>query len=117
MLIIRKDQEELFAKREEDRFVSSMLTHLQEFFPEESASAGESGLRKLIDSGIQRSAAYSILAERDVCQYIDLMCVLGAGFDTDESLPWAQEILTREGYPSQKVQELIEAAQGFLEEA
>jgi hypothetical protein len=112
MLTIRKEQIAVFGPLGKKVFEDRMLTHLKKFFPEQSESLGEPKLRETVQYGTQRAAAHSIISERDVCKYIDLMILYGRDFDKDPNLPWAQSILRNQALrnPSAKIERLLEAA-------
>ncbi len=96
MLIIRQHQMETLQRAALMGFENRMVAHLNHFFPDECAAMEESGTRQIIRYGIERAGHYGIVAERDVCKYIDVMVVFGPDFDTDANLPWAVEILSDE---------------------
>ena len=96
MLIIRQDQMDILRQEVRKGFEDRMLSHLTRYFSEACARMGESGARELIRYGIERAKHYGIVAERDVCKYIDVMAVLGRDFDVDAAFPWAAEILAED---------------------
>ncbi|NMO13587.1 hypothetical protein HPC49_01260 [Pyxidicoccus fallax] len=100
--IIRDAQLSALRKVQIRRFEAWVESHLQRHFPEACEAAGEAQVRGDIRHGIARAGAYGITAERQVCQYIDLMFVLGRDFDMDPSLPWAGEILREESGISER---------------
>lgn len=112
MLKIRKEQKERLSQVMIRRFEDRMIEHLQRFFPARAAELGEAGLREHIHHGVARAASYEIVAERDVCKYIDLMFSLGRDFDVDPALPWARAILRHPSIsgPTAKVMLLVEIA-------
>jgi hypothetical protein len=110
MLTIRPEQLAVLSQPHVKRFEDWMLAHLKKFFPKESESAGESGLRETIQHGIKRAAVYGIVSERDVCKYIELMIVFGRDFDQDEKVPWAGQILRTRNSPGLKTSVLVETA-------
>src|SRR5215467_8144862 len=93
MLTIRKEQLAIFEKVAANDFESRMLAHLQQFFSAQIEQLGEPAVRDLIRYGVQRSAAYRVDHQPDVCKYINLMVVFGRDFDRDAKLPWASAIL------------------------
>jgi hypothetical protein len=93
MLTIRKKQIGAFLESNVKKFEERMIVHLNKFFPTQCKAAGETQLRETIRYGIKGAARYGIIAERDVCKYIDLMVVYGRDFDRDPKLPWASTIL------------------------
>jgi len=94
MMRIREEQMEAFSTKARATFENRMVLHLRRFFPQHCEALGEDGIRETIRHGIERARSYAIVAERDVCKYIDLMFGFDRDFDTDEGLPWARKILT-----------------------
>jgi len=93
MLTIRDPTWDKLAEAAQADFVKRMRAHLRKFFPEQCDALGELRTGQLIEAGIMRAREHGFEAERDVCKYIDLMCVFGHRFDRDERLPWARHIL------------------------
>lgn len=111
MFTIRNDHLEAFNKDIRKRFEDRMVAHLHEYFPQQCQTLGEEQVRAWIEHGITRAASYGIIAERDVCKYIDVMFVYGRDFDTDTRYPWAAPILKAHPVdPSDKTAKLFETA-------
>jgi hypothetical protein len=111
MLTMRQEQCNALNSDLRRRYVERVLAHLRQFFPRQSQSMGEPALRAFVDWGIERAASYRIVAERDVCRYIDVMTVFGRQFDTDPACAWAPPILTaRYVDPSVKTEILFQEA-------
>lgn len=100
-MLIRKEQMEALEDAQRDAFETRMLARLRQYFPKHPEFLEERQLRKLIRLSVERSASYGMSSERSATLYLDLMCVLGAGFDQDPLLPWTQEILQDPAFPSQ----------------
>jgi hypothetical protein len=118
MFVIRQAIIEALDRAAYDDFVARMRVHLQKFFPEQCAALGETKTGQLIEFGVTRAREHGFEAERDVCKYIDLMCVFGHSFDRDERLPWARHIL-ESGVPrdpEERMRRLHEAALNALRE-
>jgi len=118
MLIIRKQQQAVLEKASRKQFEERMLVHLKNFFPEHYQALGEDNTRELITYGVERAATHDIFTERDVCKYIDLLISFGLEFDTDDSLPWAVEILNDTSWKdaSAKTDALFKAGIRHLQE-
>jgi len=114
VLTIRPEQLKVFSQAEVRKFEDWVLAHLRRFFARQCDAAGEWHLRKTIQYGIQRAAAYGITDRRDVCKYIDLMVVFGRDFDKDQRLSWSSEILKTSRPPRTKITALLEAAKEHL---
>ena len=112
MFTIRKEQMAAFRPLGKKAFEDRVLDHLKRAFPQQSAALGNEKLRETIQYGTERAAAYRIVAERDVCKYIDLMVLYGRDFDIDPNLPWAQSVLQNQAirHPSTKVERLYKEA-------
>jgi hypothetical protein len=93
MLVIRAEQMNAFATLAARAFEDRTYAHLLEYFPRHCELLGEEQMRRVIRHGLQRATKYNLTAECCVRSYIDLMCVLGGGFDSDVLLPWAQVVL------------------------
>jgi hypothetical protein len=88
MLTIRQEQmDALLAQRR----LSMVVTHAHKFFPEQCAQLRPEELQQTAQSAMKRAASYGLTPMRDVLQFLDLVMVLGADFDS--RLPWAREIL------------------------
>jgi hypothetical protein len=108
MLKLSRKQMETFSHAALMRFETQMLTHLRRFFPESYQALGDDGARELIHLGLQRTASHHLVAERDVCKYINLMVVLGRDFD--HRVPWAREILNdHTTLPPEKLRRLYQS--------
>ncbi len=112
MFTIRKEQMAAFGPLGKKAFEDRVVDHLKRAFPQQSEALGDEKIRETIQYGTQRAAAYRIIAERDVCKYIDLMVLYGRDFDKDPNLPWAQSVLQNQAIknPSTKVDRLFKAA-------
>jgi hypothetical protein len=93
MLTIRDAAWDKLAEAAHADFVARMRAHLRKFFPEQCDALGEVKTGQLIEFGITRAREHGFESERDVCKYIDLICVFGHRFDRDERHPWARHIL------------------------
>jgi len=87
---IRDEQVQAFSGAAVRTFKDRVALHVRRFFPDRCQALGEPGIHEIIGRGVDAALAYGIMAERDVCKYIDLMFVAGHDFDR---LPWAIEIL------------------------
>lgn len=101
MLTIRKAQMEALDAAAVLAFEDRTYAHLQQFFPRHCALLGEARMRRVIQLGWVKSKSYGLTAECCVRCYIEYMCLLGSGFDTDPLMPWAEEILNDRSSPDQ----------------
>jgi len=92
-MVVRPDQVEALRKASVESFRSRMRQHLTALFPVICGSLTPAELDNAIDHGIRQAGAQGFHTESTVCRYIDLMFLLGSGFDTDKQLPWAAELL------------------------
>jgi hypothetical protein len=116
MLMIRKEQIDAFRRPAIQDFENRMIEHIAKFFPKQFAEFGEQKMRLTIQYGIKRAESYGIVAERDVCKYVNLMVACGRDFDRDPALPWARRVLydpTVEE-PSDRTERLFNVAMEYL---
>lgn len=116
MLVVRKEQMEALAQAQLE---NQIVDHLYEFFPEQCETLGQLEVCKIVRYGFERAESYGIVADGDVCQYIDVMMVFGRDFDTDPELAWGGAILNDESIkdPSIRIEWLCDAAMEHLDEA
>jgi hypothetical protein len=90
---IRRELQGALERVAIEGFVDRLLDHLQVSFPRHRSVATEEDLRNTIRLGLDRARGYGITYQRGVCRYVELMLMLGSGFDVDPQLPWAARIL------------------------
>lgn len=121
MLLVRKQQIEIFEEIRSPEFDDYMVRHLKDFTPLHSASLGEAGIRKVISVGTERARKYRFTWRGPVKFYIESMILLGVDFDTDPQYPWPGKILRDASIPDQTeradrvhmwLMELLDAAGG-----
>jgi hypothetical protein len=112
---IRAEQMQAFSNAATADFENRLAAHLHRFFPEACQSLEEAGVRERIRYGISAAGTYDIMAERDVCKYIDVMFTLGWHFDRDPQFPWAYEILTDASVedPAARIESLCDAVECY----
>jgi hypothetical protein len=93
MLVIRKEQMEVFEAYTLRNFETEMVKHIQKFAPQQSEIIGEPGVRKVVKLGMERAGQYYFTNRGPICSYLELMVMFGSDFDTDPQYPWLAEIL------------------------
>jgi hypothetical protein len=118
MLKIRKEQMVELGKVSLGNFENGMVEHVKRFFPKYHDVMGDPAVRKTIRYGIDRAEAYGFTTERDVCQYINLMFLLGSDFDTDTRLPGLAAIFgdTSMKEHGERMDRAYDAAMEFLDD-
>lgn len=92
-MVIRKEQMQAFELNATKSFEDRVYIHLTRWFPNHCELVGEAQMRQVIQTGWKKANTYRFTAACCVQSYIEFMCLLGSGFDTDVLLPWAAEIL------------------------
>jgi hypothetical protein len=93
MLIIRHAQLEALSAGRSREFEHRALAHLRRWMPRHCELLGEEQMRRVVVLGWAKARRYGLGAECTVLGVLDLMCLLGSGFDDDPLLPWAAPIL------------------------
>jgi hypothetical protein len=75
------------------RFEDELVEQLGKFAPKHVTAMGESNLRKVIQTGIERARKHGYTLRGPVRFFIELMILFGSDFDTDPVLPWASQYL------------------------
>lgn len=91
---IRQEQLQAFDDAAMPAFENFMVDHLKRFATRHCAVLGEPGVRQVIQLGVKNAAAYGLTTRGPVRLFIELMFLLGSGFDRDPQLRWAHNILT-----------------------
>ncbi|MDS4026630.1 MAG: hypothetical protein RKO25_06565 [Candidatus Contendobacter sp.] len=84
------------ARTGEDRelsFGDYMLKLLYALFPEKYQAVGDPAIRQLVRQGYQSARGYQLTDEKGIATYINLMFILGGGFDNDPQYPWVATLL------------------------
>jgi hypothetical protein len=92
-MIVRGKQFHSLSQAAAKNFVGRVAAHVGTFFPDRCKTLGQEAVRQWIELGIARAQRHGILAERDVCRYIDLMFELGRDYDQDPQLAKLRRIL------------------------
>jgi hypothetical protein len=113
---VRPQQCEALERAIRDDFEKRMIQHLQNLFPSHGKKLGRNGLLEFVRNGTKKAASYQITVERDLCQFLELMFILGSDFDKNPGLPWAEAILQDASIndPQQRAARLFEAAKQVL---
>ncbi|HYR28127.1 MAG TPA: hypothetical protein VEU30_06645 [Thermoanaerobaculia bacterium] len=90
MLKLRPEQVAAFASAGRERYVRQVLPTFAAVFPDDPRVLDERAMRALVESGIERAAAYGIRDDREVTLFLYLLHELGEAFDR---LPWVASLL------------------------
>lgn len=96
MLVIRKEQMDIFSRHMLKQFEDLMANHLRSRFPEQTRDISEPDLRNLINDGIDKDETYNITIEDNVQRYLEYIVTYGSDFDTNPETSWAGDILRME---------------------
>ena len=96
MLMIRKEQMNVFGDYMLRKFKDRMERHLRSTFPKRAGDMTVSALLALIDDGIEKAAGYDIILEDDVRTFLEYMMSYSPDFDSSHKTPWAGEILSQD---------------------
>jgi hypothetical protein len=91
MLTISAKQMATLKRRREQWFEEWIVTYLRDADPEYCAMLGDEAIAGVAQQAMEKTRQYGIRDQYDVLRYVGFMLVLG--FDFDERLDWAGEIL------------------------
>jgi hypothetical protein len=107
MLTIRKEQMEALNAVMRERFIEKTMRHLRDLFPEETKPLAEPDLRAFVEDGMKRAGGYSIVSEREVTLFIDLMMGLGKDFEAQPNRDWIKRVLVNPEFDEQEKIDVI----------
>lgn len=98
-------------------YEARLVRHFFHHYPRECNDAGLHSVQQLVRSGIDQAAAHGYRGQRAVATYINLMIVLGSGFDTDPQIPWAGEQLRNLTITdaAERIQRVFQSALAYLD--
>lgn len=115
MLIIRRPQVDILKEVPQQLFRERMLPHLKRYFAGDCKRLGDEQIRVVIDNGVVGARSHGFETRGEVCRYVNLMFMLGSGFDDDPQLPWVSHILQQDlSDPGVKMQALYSQAIEYL---
>jgi len=93
MMVIRRQQMEVFRHHMVEQFLDRMLVHVRSTFAEQTREVSDDGLRQTIRAGIDQAAQYGVTDEADVQRYLKYVFAYGSDFATAPRTAWAGDIL------------------------
>ena len=103
-------------RRSGEAWISDVAAIFQHFYPEKYRHQGDALMRRVIWSGRRRARPYGLAAPAGVFVFVELMFMLGCGFDHDPLHPWAAAVLNDAGIGSEaeRTERLYAAAMAHL---
>lgn len=92
----------------EPSFEDSLVHHCREFDRLTCNDLDDVALRAFVQQGMSRAFAYGFDLQGPVRFFVELLFILGNGFDTDPMYPWAREWLVAAGPPMPRADKLWE---------
>jgi hypothetical protein len=93
MLTIRKEQMDVLNGYMLRGFIHRTLNQIAKKFPNDCARLKDSGVRELIQKGIEKGARHGIDTELTVAALIELMVEFGPDFEAQPNQSWAAKTL------------------------
>ena len=115
MLIIRREQMEVFRREAASRFEDEMVVHSKLFSPRLCEVMGDEQLRAALRSAMNRAADYGFTCRGPIRLFIEMMFLCGSGFDTDPQYPDVGKVLRAFGDQMQRAEQIHEGYLDYLE--
>ncbi|WP_157453109.1 hypothetical protein [Coleofasciculus chthonoplastes] len=93
MLILRKEQIEVFARERRRLFEKKVLAKVRELAPTACVPYEPSRLPELIHNSINRAKTFGLTTESQMMKFIAVTLALSESFDELPRYAWAKEIL------------------------
>ena len=115
-LRVRDAQMEAFRAAGIARTETRLLAHTRRFFDERHRELGDDGMQRVVRHAMTRARRHGLRDVASSCIYLDVMLLLGSGFDDDPQLGWAQAILRDEALDGwRRARHLMDHALSFLD--
>jgi hypothetical protein len=117
-MIITNNQLKAFQQVMDNQqgFIDYMLGHLKKHFPVQSMLLQDEGLNNFIIAGIGHARSRGFSSRYQCCLFIDIMVMLGSGFDSDIQIPWFGELLEDGAKgPDEKIDLLYQRTMTYLD--
>ena len=88
MLRIRQAQIDAMRDALQRGFGPSMVAHLRQYFPRETAALDDEQLLAMIADGKKHARAHGADSEQALCRFIDIRFAFGEDFDSDPRYEW-----------------------------
>ncbi len=118
MFTVRESQSQALEQIALRAFEDEMVGHCFELSPHLCKTLPDEELRLVIRQAIARARTHGFIHRGPVRLYIDLTFFFGKGFDDDPQIPWAEEVLRRDGFTEQmhRAEALYEQCSAYLHE-
>lgn len=90
---IRQSQIWEFERADAPDVASRLAHHARESFPKHCEYLGQAGLEETVQYALRQGASHNLTHAASIQLFLDLMFLLGRGFDRDVQLPWVAQIL------------------------
>ncbi len=89
-MIIRAEQMRAFEEAAARRFAERAADFLERRFPERCRELGRAAVLRSVHAVAERAAAYDLVSEVDVIEFLRLMYRLGHELDPDAAWEWTR---------------------------
>ena len=111
MLIIRNDQMDVFRDYMREQFVTRMVLHMRDTFPDRTEEVEDRRLRKVAHLGLKKAQRYGIGLEDDIRRLIEFLVIYGPRMDVKDTTAWMGDILRRSDIDGSTKMDLIDDAE------
>lgn len=92
-MLIHRDQIATFEHKAVEEYVAELTDHCRHFSPDLCATLRPEELHHAIRTGLARAESHGFTQRGPARLYVDMMILLGSGFDVDPQYPWTATIL------------------------
>ncbi len=100
-MIIRANQMRALEQAAAAGFEQRMIERIRTCFPRHAEVLSGPRLQTVVRQAAAKAQAHALTTERNIALFLDLVCVLGIGFDADPQVPWAARMLAPAAAPTQ----------------
>lgn len=88
MLLIRSSQMDAFNANSMKQYKRALCDHLKQYHPSLCETAGDGGVKKLVDIGVSQARECGFTSDGPIRLYLEIMLSLGSEFHSDPQYYW-----------------------------
>lgn len=115
MILIRREQIDVFRQAALAAFEAEMVAHAEAFAPKLCRVLGEDQVRLAVRAAMARAASGGFTNRGPIRLCVELAFLFGSGFDNDPQYPWAGEILRDSAPQMERAERLYERVLEYQE--
>ncbi len=110
MLILRKEQMEVFSEASNKRWYKFLTKYVKDNFEDEISDKDDQTLKNMLTATVEKSQKYGLSSDRAIYKFVAVAMIYGVDFDENPDTIWMKDYLTDEEVqnPAERLHRLYE---------